>query len=328
MAPSWLELCVAVDHEAAEPVSDLLARYGYNGGVAFEMAWEPEQEGDVGVASLLTTPPCPCHGDTTHPVVLRTYIPLDEHAEEVRQQLEQALWHLGQLRPVGKLHARMLDEQDWANAWKEHYRVQHIGERTVIVPSWLDYAPQPDEVVLHLDPGMAFGTGLHPTTQLCLRLLEPHVSRGVRMLDLGCGSGILSIAGASLGAASVLALDTDPQSVLVARENIARNNVHQSVQVEEGTLGQPQGAHLPVLAALAPFGLVVANIIADVLIDLAHPLAAALAPEGALISSGIILSREDEVALAFAAAGLRLRQRQQHEDWVALVHTHQHHAPV
>jgi ribosomal protein L11 methyltransferase len=140
---------------------------------------------------------------------VRTYVPIDEHAEDVRAQLEQRLWFLGMMRPIGALQVRALAESDWAEAWRRYYSVQRIGVRTVIVPSWLSHVPEPDDIVLSLDPGMAFGTGLHPTTQLCVQLLERYAPAGGDVLDLGCGSGILAIAAARLGAARVLALDTD-----------------------------------------------------------------------------------------------------------------------
>lgn len=316
---SWLELSVAVDQEAAESVSELLARYGYNGGVVIEPAWKPTPESDgwIGAPGITTDAPPPSYTtDPALPVVLRTYLVADEQAEETRQQIEQALWHLGRLRPIGTLQVRSMEEQDWANTWKQHYQVQRIGERIVIVPSWLDYTPQAGDVVLHLDPGMAFGTGLHPTTRLCLHLLEQHIQPGQRVLDVGTGSGILAIAAAKLGAASVLALDNDPVAVDVCQTNVERNQQPSSINVLLGSLGiDPCPPELT-----APFDLIVANIIADVLIVLAPELAAALAPGGTIISSGIIYERDSEVALALASAGLHLRTRNSEGDWVALVH--------
>jgi len=322
---SWLELFVEVDNEAVEAVSELLARYGYNGGVVVEPAWTPGGEGPE------------FSYDATRPAVLRTYLPLDAQAEEVRQRIEQALWHLGQMRPVGKLQTRTLEEEDWANAWKQHYRVLRVGERTVVVPSWLQHQAQPGDVVLHLDPGMAFGTGLHPTTQLCLRLLERYVQPGQRVLDIGTGSGILAIAAAKLGAGPVLALDNDPVAVTVAAENIERNGVGDTVQAAEGSLGagasmghwlsgdfgvdaEPATVHRPP-STVQPFDLIAANLIAKVLVILAGDLAAALVPGGTLVSSGIIDSREAEVSTAFEAVGLRQLERHLEGEWVALVHT-------
>ncbi|NNJ12877.1 50S ribosomal protein L11 methyltransferase, partial [Chloroflexales bacterium ZM16-3] len=225
---SWLELSVQVDNESVESVSELLARYGYNGGVVAEPAWTPGDEGPE------------FSYDLSRPVTLRTYIPLDAQAEDVRQRLEQALWHFGQIRPMSPLQARTLEEEDWANAWKQHYSILRVGERTVVVPSWLEYEPKPDDVAIYLDPGMAFGTGLHPTTQLCLRLLERYARPGLRTLDIGAGSGILAIAAAKLGAGPILALDNDPVAAQVAAENVQANKVAHIVTAATGSLGAGQ----------------------------------------------------------------------------------------
>ncbi|MFV9505078.1 MAG: 50S ribosomal protein L11 methyltransferase [Oscillochloridaceae bacterium umkhey_bin13] len=322
---TWLELSVSVDNEAVEAVSELLARYGYNGGVVVEPAWTPGDEGPE------------FRYDPARPAVLRTYLPLDAQSEELRQRIEQALWHLGQVRPVGPLQVRSLEEEDWANAWKQHYQVLRVGQRTVVVPSWLSHEPAPDDVVLQLDPGMAFGTGLHPTTQLCLRLLEQYARPGLRTLDLGTGSGILAIAAAKHGASPVLALDNDPVAVAVAAENVARNGVATLIQVAEGSLGAGSSmghwlsgnfgpadpaevGSTPTAGSGPQFDLIAANLIARVLVILAADLAAALGPDGILISSGIIDSREHEVVAAFEAAGLRQRERHVEGEWVALVH--------
>ncbi len=242
--------------------------------------------------------------------------------------------------PVGPLRVQQLEEQDWADAWKQYYTIQRIGERAVVVPSWLEYEAQPGDLVLRLDPGMAFGTGLHPTTQLCVAALERYARPGSQVLDLGCGSGILAITAAKLGAGAVLALDTDPIAVDATRENVARNDVADRVHVAVGSLGGGEAlghwlgesfvsSPLSVVADDKPrttdqgprtFDLIVANIIARVLAVLAQDLAAALAPGGVLIASGIIDEREEEVALAFAAAGLVPRERHQEGDWVALVY--------
>lgn len=319
---TWLELSVAVDNEAVEAVSELLARYGYNGGVVVEPAWTPGSEGPE------------FSYDAERPALLRTYLPMNEQVEEVRQRIEQALWHLGQMRPIGVLQTRTLQEEDWANAWKQHYPVLRVGERFVVVPSWLEHPAQPGDLAIFMDPGMAFGTGLHPTTQLCLRLLERYAGPKRSTLDLGTGSGILAIAAARLGAL-VVALDNDPVAVAVAAENVARNGLANTVRVAEGSLGAGnQMGHwlsgdfgdTPASAAPAPiasdtFELIVANLIAKVLIILAADLAAALAPAGVLVSSGIIDSREAEVVAAFEAAGLRQIERHIEGEWVALVHT-------
>jgi ribosomal protein L11 methyltransferase len=300
---------------------------GYNGGVAVEQPFIGSPDGPEYTL------------DTAKPVVVRTYVPLDEHAEAARARLDQGLWALGMMRPVGDLQMRTLEEDDWANAWKAHYPIQRIGKRTVIVPSWLEYEPQPDDVVLHLDPGMAFGTGLHPTTQLCLKLLERYTQPNMRTMDLGCGSGILAIAAAKLGAQPVLALDNDPIAVQATIENVERNGVQDIVTTAEGSLGP--GAQLghwlgsdwatkqrqatpgngPVaFEPDAEFDLIVANILANVHVLLAPHLAKAIKSGGLLVTSGIIADREADVAEAFAAAGLEQIERQGEGEWVTLVH--------
>lgn len=321
---SWLELSVTVDNEAVEAVSELLARYGYNAGVVVEPAWTPGGEGPE------------FSYDAARPSVLKTYLPMDAQVEETRQRIEQALWHLGQMRPVGTLETRILEEQDWANAWKQHYSVLRVGERIVVVPSWLQHEARPDDLVLHLDPGMAFGTGLHPTTQLCLRLLERYARPGQTVLDIGTGSGILAIAAARLGAGPVLALDNDPVAVAVAAENVLRNGVGDTVRAAEGSLGagarmghwlsgdfgeaEPSAVYRP-SSTVPSFNLIAANLIAKVLVILADDLATALLPGGILLSSGIIDTREADVTSAFEAAGLRQLERHAEGEWVALVHT-------
>jgi ribosomal protein L11 methyltransferase len=317
----WLELSVDVDPEAVESVSELLAQYGYNAGVVVDQPIVPGLDGPEYTY------------DTSRPVTLRTYVPLDERAEETRARLEQALWHFGRMRPVGPLRVQHLEEQDWADAWKQHYTIQRIGERSVIVPSWLEYDAQPGDIILRLDPGMAFGTGLHPTTQLCVALLERYVRAGDTALDLGCGSGILAIAAAKLGAGAVLALDTDPIAVDATRENAAYNDVGALVHVAEGSLGggaqlghwlgwEAQRSNVQTFKrSNVRFDLIVANIIARVLAALAGDMAGALAPGGTLIASGIIAEREGEVAEALAAAGLLPLERRQDGDWLALVYT-------
>jgi ribosomal protein L11 methyltransferase len=279
--------------------------------------------------------------DATRPVTLRTYLPLDERAMATRELVERALWHFSQIRPIGPLRVQQLEEQDWADAWKQHYTIQRIGVRAVVVPSWLEYEPLPGDLILRLDPGMAFGTGLHPTTQLCIALLERYLQPGCRALDLGCGSGILAIAAAKLGARAVLALDTDPIAVAATRENVERNDVAEPVRVAEGSLGggaalghwlygrmndeartminSVEDDHRSSFIAHR-FDLIVANIIARVLAALAVDMAGALVPGGMLVASGIIAEREAEVVEAFAAAGLTPVERRQEGDWVALVY--------
>lgn len=318
---AWLECSVEVEAEAVESVSELMAQFGYNGGVAVD---QPVIHGADGPDYQY---------DTNRPVTVRTWIPLDESSEESRARLEQALWHLSLLRQVGPLKVTQLEEQMWAEAWKRHYTVQRIGKRSVIVPSWHEYTPEPNDIVLKLDPGMAFGTGLHPTTRMCTLLLEEYMPAGTRVMDLGCGSGILAIAAAHLGAKELLAIDTDPIAVEATKINAEINGVLDSMKILEGSLGKGnQLGHwlswdvpeVPSGVAIDPASLqcdvIAANLIAKVLVYLADDMLTALKPGGLLISSGIIADREDEVALAFVAAGLERVDRRSEGDWVAFVH--------
>ncbi len=298
-AMRWLELTVSAHREAVEAISELLSRAA-PGGVAIE---EPIALLDDGQEYRVLPDGA---------VLVRAYLPMDGSEDDKRQQVEQGLWHLGQIGPhfVGELTTRPVAEEDWANAWKEYYHVLHLGTSIVIKPSWRDYTPRPGEVVLELDPGMAFGTGLHPTTSMCLELLEQRVQPGMRVLDVGAGSGILALAAAKLGAASVLALDVSSVAVEAAQANARANGLEQRVNVRLGSIEEASGER---------YDLVVANIIARVIADLAPALVNALAPGGVLIASGIIDERLPLAEDALRAGGLADIERVRDGDWFSLV---------
>jgi ribosomal protein L11 methyltransferase len=216
------------------------------------------------------------------------------------------------LRPVGDLQTRVVEETDWADAWKAYFPVLRVGRRIVIRPTWRRHRRQPDDVVLALDPGMAFGTGLHPTTRLCLAALEAVADRGeldgTRVLDVGCGSGILAIAAVKLGAASAFGVDTDPVAEEATLSNARRNRLVRRVHAREGSLPSGEPA----------FDVVLANLIAGVLVPLAGPLRDEVRPGGILLASGIFHDREGAVVEAFEAAGLDVTDRTAEGDWVAL----------
>ncbi len=293
-----VELSAEVEPEAVESVSELFSSLG-QGGVAVEEPLSADAEPGAIVI------------DPTRPVVVKTYLSEDSETAAKVRRAEDALWHLSQLRQVGPLRVGRLAEEDWAEAWKKFFFVQRIGERVVVKPSWREYRPEKDDVVLELDPGMAFGTGLHPTTRMCILACERLVGHDMRVLDLGTGSGILAIAAAKLGAASVLALDVDGVAAKVARENVAMNGLEDRVQVVQGSIDQ----------AISDRGydLVLANIIASVIAELAPELHAATAPDGVLVVSGIIEEREGMVVEALKAAGLRIEETMAEGDWRAMV---------
>lgn len=257
--------------------------------------------------------------DWRRPAVVKAYLPVDDGLGERLEQLDAALAVVG-LRP--ELTTRTVQEEDWADAWKEHFQIERFGERIVIRPTWRPYTPRPDDIVIDLDPGMAFGTGQHPTTRMCLELLEQLVQPADLLLDIGTGSGILAIAGVKVGAGRCLACDLEARSVQVARENITANGVSDYIQVETGTLEHAPGAGGVTVAGIAAprsADLVVANISAAAIMALAPAFAGALRDGGRLIASGVIGEREAEVLAALTAAGLTIDAVRAGGDWRAIV---------
>lgn len=300
----WLELAVRVHPEAVESVSELLSRYTTE-GVVIE---EPIELIDEGQEYRVV------QGEPVH---VRAYLPIDGGQEKTRRLVEEGLWHLSSLGShfVGPLQTRAVNEEDWANAWKEHFHVTHIGRRIVIRPSWREHKAKAGEVVVTLDPGMAFGTGLHPTTRMCLEQLEARVKPGMRVLDVGTGSGILAIVAALLGADSVYALDNSSVAAESARTSIELNGLSKRIDVVLGVLDDEQAQR-----GEGRYDLVVANIIAHIIGQHAQQLARVLAPNGLLIVSGIIEARRQDAEGPLIAAGLELVEQTMIEDWLALVY--------
>ena len=300
---AWLELSVEADPEAVEAVSEILGRVA-PGGSSVEPAFELVDEG-LGARI-----------DPTRPATVRAYVPARDPvaAERAADEAAVALGHLQAfgLRTIGELRTRLVDEADWADSWKAYFPVMRLGRRLVIRPTWRRHKAEPGDVVLALDPGMAFGTGLHPTTRLCLvaleRLADAGRLAGARLLDVGCGSGILAIAALRLGGSEALGVDTDPIAIEATLANARRNRLARRIRAREGSLptGEP------------PFDLIAANLIAGVLVSLAPALRSELAPGGLVVASGIFVDREGEVRDAFDAAGLVVTERSSEGEWVAL----------
>jgi ribosomal protein L11 methyltransferase len=288
----WIELSVEVHPEAVDAVAEVFRSHG-TGGVAIEQPVSSDIEGE--------RPPRP-----TGLPIMKAYLPVGSDTDEQVRRIEGDLWHLQAfgLSPVGELQRTEIAEEDWANAWKEHFHPLKVG-RVVIKPTWREWDAAPDEIVVELDPGMAFGTGLHPTTQLVLAALQDRVRPGMEILDLGTGSGILAIAAARLGA-TVTALDISEIAVEVARENVQVNGLRDAITVSRGSIDAVSGRQ---------FDLVFANIIASVLAELAPRLAAALRPGAELLGSGIVDERADLVRAAFTAGGLTLGEQKREGDW-------------
>ena len=307
---TWLELAVTCDPEAVEAVSEILSRVA-PGGVSVEPGFRLTDEGLGTVA------------DPSQPATVRAYLPArDPRAvREAVATTDRALGHLQAfgLREIGELATAVVHESDWATAWKRHLRVMRIGRRIVIRPTWRRHRRAPGDVVIAMDPGMAFGTGLHPTTRLCLAGIERWADEGLlvhgaardgraRLLDVGCGSGVLAVAAGLLGAGELIGVDTDPIAIEATLANARRNRLARRVRAWQGSV--PSGA--------GPFDLVAANLIASLLLTLAPGLRDELRPGGRLLASGIFADREGDVRSAFAAAGLAIVHREAEGDWVAL----------
>ena len=298
---------MTTETETAEAVSEVMSRYAPNGVAIEQIARDIRLGADEGAAAQL------------EPIAaVRAYLPLEEDVETKRKQIEEALWHLAQIAPIPEPTFRIVAESDWANAWKEHYHVVHLGDRFVVKPTWREYQAQPGEIVMELDPGMAFGTGLHPTTRMCLAAIEKHARPEMHTLDLGTGSGILAIGAALLGVKSIVGIDNDPLAVKVAAENAALNHVTEQITVELGSLAEAKAAAMA--GRPAGFDLIIVNILARVIIGLCEAgLGRVVRSGGLAIFAGLIDAQEYGVREALQAQGLAVIDRLQEKDWVCLI---------
>jgi ribosomal protein L11 methyltransferase len=304
----WLEFTLLVPAADVEAAAEVLRRH-CPGGVSIE---EPILSADGEESYAL---------DPGRPATVRAYLPRQGDLAQRRRALRREVAALGL---SSALRTRWRREEEWAEAWKRFFGVERVGRRLVVCPTWIEYAPRAEEVVIRLDPGMAFGTGQHPTTRLCLEALESRLRPGqevrapARVLDLGTGSGILAIAAARLGAARVIALDVDPAAVDVARQNVAANGVEGQVRVLEGSLGAAgplPGGDVP------PFDMVLANISSAGIAEMAPALARALAPGGTLVASGIGDASVEVCRGALEKAGLSVLDQAGRDGWCALICT-------
>jgi ribosomal protein L11 methyltransferase len=301
-----LEISLTVEDELVEPVAEVLRRY-VKGGVAIE-------------STAITASMDETLARTVGPLRVFGYLPVDDRLEDTRQKVEQALWYLGRIRPLPEPQYRTLGESDWTQAWKEHYHPIPIGKRLMILPAWLDSSDL-DRTPIRIDPGMAFGTGTHPTTQLCLELIEDIMEeklsgpKPVSVIDIGCGTAILAIAALKLGASRALGLDIDRYAVRAARQNARANGVDSQLELRCGSLAEILQGRFSFQQA----DLVLANILKPVCIRLLDQgLGQQLLPAGVLVLSGILDQQADEVCAAALRNGLRLDQQRQSGDWVAL----------
>ena len=284
---AWQELSITVPHEYVEPISYLFGRYGK--GVSTELAGNGQ-------------------------VLLRTYLTTGSRQRMARIDVGVRL--VGAIEPIGDLVVRDLpDDEDWMNSWKSHFKILRIGKHLIIKPTWLelDETIKPDDIVIELDPGIAFGTGYHPTTDTCMQAMEQHITPGMTVLDLGTGSGILTITAIKLGAGLVTALDIDSQAVSAARRNFRRLGINKQVKLGKGSVPHPT-------APAGEFDLAVANISARGVADRCPFILTALKPGGLFIASGLLATQKPEVANTVEPLGFTLVSEWPQEEWVTLLY--------
>ena len=306
---NWLEVSLTVDGELAESVAEVLARF--------------IPEGVVIESTAVTAKLDNSESHAVGPLRVYGYLPVDAQLEDTRRRLEEALWYLGRIRSLPEPKFQLIQQTDWAEAWKVHYQPIAIGKRLMIIPAWLE-TPSPERIPIRIDPGMAFGTGTHPTTQLCLELIEtfldetPVPPAAWQVIDIGCGTAILAIAALQLGASHALGVDIDADAIRAARENAAANGVQDRLELGLGSLAEVLQGNFSIKKA----PLVLANILAPVLARLLDEgLVDLLTAGGRLVLSGILAEQAQDVEVAASRNGLQLANRRQSGDWVALSFT-------
>ena len=299
---NWLEVSFHLDGELAEAVAEVLARYAPSGVVT-----------EHGIKFMDADDP----GTPSDDVTVRAYLPADDRLEETRQQLEQSLSYLGMIQPIPAPTYTPIADANWMEAWKQHYRPISVGEKLIIVPAWMA-SPDETRIPIKIDPGMAFGTGTHPTTQLALALMEEVIAdkEPKTLIDVGCGSGILSIGALKLGVKKAIGVDVDMASVDSSRENADVNGIGAEFIIAQGSVDEILAGDFEFKSA----PLVVANILAPILIRLMGAgLGTLVTPEGRLILSGILEEKEADIRAAAASHQLEILERRQMGDWVAFV---------
>lgn len=295
----WLEISLTVSGELAEAVSDVMTRYLLNGvviskAIACDSTGENYTEGNE--ANVCG------------------YIQVNENLAKVRSEIEQALWHLGTIQALPDIKYKIIKDQNWMEKWKEHYHPIIVGEKLLILPPWLDN-PFPSRIPLRIDPNMAFGTGMHPSTQLCLRLMEKYLEPAVDVIDIGCGSGILSIAARLLGARHALAVDIDPLAIQATQENAVLNRLSEGIECGLGSVIEIKQQSFSIHQAQV----VLTNILTPVIISLIDEgMIDLVSPGGMLILSGILDHQANDVIEVVTSHGMISAIPERIEDWVSL----------
>jgi ribosomal protein L11 methyltransferase len=305
----WIEIIVTTNHQASEAIHELLMSKGANGtemvdSVAFQQVLENNKYLDYADEGLLES-----YGTD---VLVKAYYSDDRDPLSLTEEIRMALSEMAEYMDVkpGIVQYALRDDEEWKDTWKQYFKPFKFTDKIVIKPSWESYTPAPEDIVIELDPGMAFGTGTHETTRMCALLGEKHIKPGDEVLDLGCGTAILALSAVKLGAASALAVDIDDAAVKAARQNVENNGETQRIEVRQGELH-----HISPKA----FDVIFINIIADIILALCPEVKSYTKPGTKILLSGIIKERKDEVKKAYLDEGFTLAEEMSQGEWVAMV---------
>jgi len=313
----WHEIMVYTTEEAAEMTAHFMRELGA-GGVAIEESGSLDVVRDTSLGQLYDEP---LNDIPLGRCEVKAYFAEGSEIKEIHSSLTDALVSLSDFGieagdPI--IHVKEVFDEDWANEWKKYFKPVRITDKVTVKPSWETYSPSPGELIVEIDPGMAFGTGTHETTALCMRMLERMIQGGEDVIDIGTGSGILAITAMKLGARHVLALDLDPVAVYCTEENVRLNKLQHSITVRKSDLLQALQVANDFIGVQLPVHIVVANILAEIIVQFTDAVYAVLQPNGVYIASGIIQDKEQMVINAFVSSGFKIIEKYYDGKWVAI----------
>lgn len=305
----WSELSIHSTQEAVEPISNILHEAGAS-GVVIEDPQDLVRDWDTpfGETYQLNPEDYPDDG-----VMVKAYLPVNSFLGETVEEIKEAVNNLMLYDfDLGRNTVTIseVNEEEWATAWKKYYKPVKISEKVTVIPTWEEYKADGDEILVELDPGMAFGTGTHPTTRMCVRAIEKVLRPGDRMIDVGTGSGVLSIVAAKLGASAVTAFDLDDVAVKVAKLNVKLNKVQDIVTVKQNNLLDSVEEKVDVITA---------NLLAEIILRFPEQVSQSVKPGGFFIASGIIKAKNKQVADRLIEHGFTVKETLETEEWVAII---------